>query len=322
MRIAAVLGALALLAALPGSAAAEEASANLRHSPGESAEFTVAASNGYSLVVKNERHLVTVAVSRGRLPVPAISNGGRLLPAKTGNAAMSTYFVVSSTPPPKTPDTEPGTIDTDFGSLGRIDVTFQPSGRRRVTNIDLSDKTEHCVGAAKVVRRLGTFTGTISFRGENGYTSVDLTSAPGTVGTSPQRNCTTRPNGHQGHAPGPSGPRGFLSLQGKGKNLSLFAGFEGGQADFVSFSAQDLPGSVVVTRVAQARAAGSSFRVSRGGARAALQPPFPFSGSGTYRDPPHGPPTWTGDLSVEFPGLVAPLAGPGFEAPKLRLAGF
>lgn len=323
--LAASCAVAALGATLPATAAAEEANANLRHSPGESAEFTVAASSGYRLLVKKERHLVTLTVSRARPPMPTISNDGRLLPANTGSTAASVYNVVSSSPLPASADTEPGTIETDLGALGRIAVTFQPSGRTKVTKVDLSDKTERCVGATKVVRRLGTFTGTISFHGENGYTSVDLTSAPGTVGTSPLRDCRTRAHKGQGNSPasGTTGPSGYLDLQGREAAASLFAGLDGGSAFFTAFSDQSFPGSVVVVRMAMAKApAGCCFRVRGEGARATIAPRGPFSGSAVYRARKHGPPTWKGDLSVEFPGLVVPLTGPGFDPPKLRLSGF
>jgi hypothetical protein len=48
---------------------------------------------------------------------------------------------------------------------------------------------------------------------------------------------------------------------------------------------------------------------------AVIHPDSPFSGSATFRRPPEGEPTWTGDLKVELPGLgLVRLAGKGTHA--------
>lgn len=58
---------------------------------------------------------------------------------------------------------------------------------------------------------------------------------------------------------------------------------------------------------------GTNFSFSSALSSAAVRPPAPFSGVGNYRGA-HAPPTWTGDLSVAFPGFETPLTGPGFSA--------
>jgi hypothetical protein len=45
---------------------------------------------------------------------------------------------------------------------------------------------------------------------------------------------------------------------------------------------------------------------------ATLKPAFPFTGEATYLASSHLSHSWTGDLSVQFPGLLEPLAGPDF----------
>jgi hypothetical protein len=48
---------------------------------------------------------------------------------------------------------------------------------------------------------------------------------------------------------------------------------------------------------------------------ATITPPEPFHGTGTYRAAADGTTTWTGPLSVSFPGAPhLPLAGEGFKA--------
>jgi hypothetical protein len=52
----------------------------------------------------------------------------------------------------------PEAIDADLGALGEVNVSFQPSGRTRVTHLNLSGKIKGCNAPRRIVRRLGTFT--------------------------------------------------------------------------------------------------------------------------------------------------------------------
>jgi len=305
--------AVAALAAAPGKALGHGANANLRHSPPPSGEFSVAASNGYTITVKSERELVTVNVSRERLATATIAADGRLVPRNKGNYTESIY---ASRGTPR----DPSRIEADLGPFGRIAVDFQPTGAKRVTTVDLSDKSERCVGATRITRHLGTFTGTISFTAENGYTTVEQTSAPGTVGTSPFRNCHTRSD-HRPPARAAAGevPR-VAAFNVFGSDApGFFAYGDRRSATFNAIWGEMIDGVVSVLRIAHASAGGSSFTYDESGASAALKPPAPFAGSGRFRDDPGEPPSWNGDLSVEFPGLEMPLTGAAFGSPKLAL---
>ena len=311
----AVWAALAVL--LPGVAAAGEASANLRHTPPESAAFTVAGSDGYRVNVKSERGQVTVVVSRQRPPMATFSAAGRLIPPNRGDYTASTYWARATSE-------DPSTIDADLGPVGRISVAFHPDGRSHATTVDLSGKTEGCVGATKIVRRLGTFVGTISFHGENGYTAVDLTSAPGSVGVSPFRNCSTRVDHRPGAGTPPKGRTSVsLALDGAGDAPSFYASaafyaFDAaGPPAFIAISAEALDSETFVFRGAHAVGRPSGFLLDDGASGLRIAPPAPFFGTATYRDGPHSPPSWKGDLAVEFPGLRLPLTGPDFRDPKL-----
>jgi hypothetical protein len=297
--LTAMLLGLAALAGLPQGAAAG-AHANIRKAPGESAAFTLAGSNGYSLYFKSEKGQLAVVVSRRRPSSATISPLGKLVPANSGAASESTYFLNTGRDPSK--------IDADLGALGQVSLTFQPSGEKKVTFVDLESKSEKCVGAAKVVRRLGSFVGTVNFRGENGYTSAEATSVPGTVGTSPFRNCTTL-RGAAGDAPLPTAPPdAFLTATGAGSFLALHGPDE---TRFTALAADYLGDGLNVFRQATAIGGQSAFRLGRrrGASWANLSPPPPFSGTASYRHPQGAPPSWRGDLSVEFPGAVLPLTG-------------
>jgi hypothetical protein len=303
----------AVAAALPASAGAG-ASANIRRSPGDSGAFTLQASNGYSLYFKSEKRILTVVASRQRPGQPTISPRGRLLPARPGAGSESTYVVRGLS-------RDPSVIEADLGPAGLVSLVFQPSGEKKVTHVDLDSKSEKCTGATRVTRRLGSFVGTVSFRGENGYTSAEATTVPGTVGTSAFRNCTTlrRPGQPPARKPAPPTPQdAIFSVSGE---ASFAANRDREDAFFYAFDAAELAPGFFVVRSATARGGAGLFALGRDGLGATLSPPAPFSGSGVYRDPAGGPPSWGGNLSVEYPGVIQPLTGPGMTDPRLRLLG-
>jgi hypothetical protein len=301
-----------LLAAQP--ATATEAGANIRRSPGESAAFTLAGTNGYTLHFTSEKGLLEIVVSQERPAQATISPTGKLIPADTsGNTRESIYFL-------RGVSRDLSTISADLGPAGSVDLVFQPSGEREVTRFNLHGKSEKCVGAAKVVRRLGSFVGSVSFHGENGYTSAAATSVPGTIGTSPFRNCTTLPR-HQGRdeaeEPARSPEEAFLSATG---TVSFLALHNAEESRFNALSGETLGPDMSVLRVVTAVAGPRLFSYDRDGGRAAVRPPAPFSGSARYRASRGGTPTWTGNLSVDFPRVVQPLTEPGSDV-RLKIFG-
>ena len=301
------LSAAVILGCAP-TAASASASANIRKSPGPSAAFTMAGTNGYTLYFKSEKGLLTIIASRRQPTQATIATDGTLVPARLGPGSESTYvyFGVSK---------DPRTITADLGALGKVSLSFQPSGAKKVTSVDLSEKTEKCIGATRVVRRLGSFVGSVSFHAENGYTAAEATSVPGTFGTSPFRSCSTIPK----HAPEedevlPERPT-FLAVSGP---AAFFALQDSEESRFTAFENESLGNGFSVFRLATAVGAPSLFSSRPNGLRASVRPPAPFSGSGAYSDTPGGSPVWSGDLSVSFPGVQRALTGDGFVKPMLR----
>jgi hypothetical protein len=289
-----------------------------RKQPGTSAEFTASGTNGYSLDVKSERGAVTVVAADQGPPVVTISALGDIRPANKGNVAASTYITRDSS-------RDPNVIEADLAPLGKISVAFQPSGETRVTRVDLKDKSTKCVGAERIVRRLGTFAGTIEFQGENGYTTVDLPSAEGTVGTSLFRNCTTKINHRGGGAQtSSSGEPVFLTAM-NGSASTFMAStcglyVKGSFACFSVVSPEFLSKDLVVVRSAKAVAGKGSFAFDDALSSATVTPPAPFSGRGSFSKGPEGSSSsWTGSLSAAFPGATVSLAGPSFRAKFFRL---
>jgi hypothetical protein len=281
-----------------------------------SAEFRVEGSNGYSIYVKSERENLDVTVTDRRPPQVFVSEKGEVVPATTGNLAASTYHAY---------DLIHGAnaIEGDLGALGEISVAFHPSGKTRIARLDRTRGAWTCTAPARIVRRLGTFTGTIRFAGENGFTAVDVSSATGSVGTSPAPSCSDVRHPHpppiyRSRAAG-GGALELAAVDGGGPTTGaaqFSAARNGRWVDFRASRTDQFVPHLFVSRVAQARGRPNSFSSPRSMSFASVTPPAPFSGQGEFRpnDLPFPANEWSGSLSVSFPGIDVPLAGPAFTA--------
>lgn len=303
---------------LPSGAIAQSRAGRYHeHDHAVSAEFTAPGTNGYSLDVKSEMGVMTITAADELPPVATISAGGRLRPANRSSIAASTYTVFGQS-------RDPNAIDADLGPLGRISVVFQPSGAVHVNKLDLSDKSKRCVAPRRIVRRLGTFTGRIEFAGENGFTTVNLTSARGSVGTSPFRDCTTlrhqrAPEGPLAQREPPGATLQVINRAGadRGASASMFAATaKGREASFFAAMVEPITPGLVVYRTAQASAGRSSFVFHDPLTFAAVTPPAPFSGRALFhrKGSSGGSGRWSGTLRVHFPGFEVPVTGPTFSA--------
>ncbi len=213
----------------------------------------------------------------------------------------------------------PSPIHASFGALGEISVGFEPSGKLEVVRLPKAPKG--CHSPRKIVRHLGTFTGTIRFEGEGGYTSVDATSAEGSVGPPTWSVCFFQANPHAGGDRPPKRHRparaAYLGATDS-KNTVGFSAFAARAKPEVNFSAQSTTksGAVSILRFLLARAPKSSFIFGNSLSSATVSPPLPFTGSAEFHrgaSPLSG--SWTGSLAVSFPGAEdVPLTGSGFTA--------
>lgn len=317
LRIALALAALVALAVPVGTQARFK-----ENRPLVSAAFTVAGTNGYTLHVKSERGMAQVIVSRERPAVATISILGQVRRANEGSVSSATY---TSWGQPR----DGRTIDADLGPFGRITVAFQPSGEVHVGQVDLTDKSKKCVGNERIVRQIGTFAGTIRFAGENGYTAVETTSAPGSLGISPFRNCTTKAAGKRTDRP-EAEPRPVLdgavvmaSSVPPGGSTSSFSGFANQDgAIYYALTGQVIDPALGLTVMRSAQAVGPSSAIEFNPAftAASVEPPPPFAGSAAFRSQgsTRRDNLFSGTLSVEYPGLSVPLAGPDVYQSDLR----
>ena len=270
-----------------------------------SAAFVVHGSNGFALNVESERGKVTVVVADRRPPVPTLSRTGRPLPANPGNVASSTYVAFGAS-------SDPHRVDVPLGRLGRISVSFRPSGKVRVTKPGAGPETRGCAAPRRLVRRLGTFVGTIEFRGEHGYTTVAASKAEGSLGTPLGRGCLEPGERDRAIEPSSVGGDVVLTALSHRAGAQFEAATTGAGVAYTASSVSPLGVNMVVSRGAQALAPLRSFAFDDLLHSARIEPPAPFSGSAGY-ELGQGP-VWAGNLSVDFPGASTPLAGPDYRA--------
>jgi hypothetical protein len=173
-----------------------------------------------------------------------------------------------------------------------------------------------CDGPKKIVRRQGTFVGTIRFVGENGYTSIDLQEAIGSVGTPSEFFCVFG-------GPIPSGnwriPTILDASTAKRHLMFEATQLRPGEVEFTAAETSKVDG-VSILRLATKTGRPSRFRFDRDLRTATVAPPAPFSGTAMFRRGARRPSQrWSGSLAVSFPGEPnVPLAGDAFT--KLTLS--
>lgn len=203
-------------------------------------------------------------------------------------------------------------VDIDLGSLGKIDVEVQPSGKTETIH-------EGCGGKRKAIRVAGTeLVGTIEFHGEEGFTEFETTHTPlllqpllglvcGAAGTG-----TESGNGVPGVevTAGTAGGPSLLVEQNRP-----------GAPVFYEANEDEKQGSVRISRSVRGHLGAGALRYDPSLATASFSAASPFTGKATYaeRSPPttFGPGfgTWRGSLKVDFPGdKGARVAGAGFKA--------
>lgn len=245
--------------------------------------FTVEGSNGYSAVVVG-----TPAHKRQPSRVLIVVNG------KRDGAFYSAPATVSET-----------SIQASLGTLGEIAVTFHPSGQPRVERSPCSKKA--------VAVDSGYYEGTITFHGEEGFTEVNATRAPGDVGLLLEFVCP----GISGGRGGPFMPGAELDLNENshkpGSYLMVVKNRPSAAAHY-EVGISELRDGVGIDRFASLIAPASTFDFDPKVQTATLRPPAPFSGSARFDRNAKPANRWTGDLTVDLPGR----AGVKLTGPRIR----
>jgi hypothetical protein len=229
--------------------------------------------------------------------------------------------------------TAPGTVTEDtmkarFGSLGTVDVHFEPSGQVREA-INYCNSTHPTVAV-----NLGTFAGKIEFRGERGYTTVTAERAEGGVG-----NDLALP-GEPENARCQATAAGGETRQ-NAKFTSLEAGASKTGVGFTAIAITEVEGTdasatsnvimsagsftreqkMEISRSIAVAAPASDFAFDDALDTATVKAPAPFSGTAHFHK--GATPAWSGSLEALVPGLGrVRLAGSGFHAKFSQTNGF
>lgn len=305
--------ALALFA-LPAAASAQAPGLPLPLLPGAPPQLRAmlqsrAAPTGSTVPRRFVDHQLHLRAQHGYLVyVIGIGNEVMIEVGRRNGHAISAYVVKGKVTPTG--------LSGDFGELGRVSLRFRPDRGPGSVHTKLL-----CRGVPLRFERDGVYSGTVRFRGEDGYVAVRSHRARGQrktaatrCGPRRSRRSTQRANSSRVHRQVKL-PRALFASSRSGVDVVEMLSFTTrDKVVTVAMTAQSL-GSMGVFHLAYDKAAPRVFALDDALTRANLSPTRPFSGSGFYRAAPDGTRTWDGTLAVSFPGAPKlPLAGPGFEA--------
>jgi hypothetical protein len=203
----------------------------------------------------------------------------------------------------------PHRLQATFGKFGKVSMRFRPPDRGDgVKSI--------CRFGERLSQHRGLYVGHLHFKGEEGYVSLNLRRAKGSIvtpaGRCPRRHFT--PAQIEREIETLFEPiSGLLATAREGVTTTSFLSLKHKDRTIFLASHEETRGKLAIIRVVTA-SAGKGFGVNETVTSAHLSPPAPFRGTGRYRAEPDGTTSWTGDLSVNFPGAPRfPLAGPAFK---------
>jgi hypothetical protein len=252
--------------------------------------FNLKATNGYSMFV--------IANSR-----PGFKHG-EILIWLTGKSDFVSYFA-----PATVTDTR---IESDLGSLGSIDLEFQPSGAK-------GSAAPACQPNDKVPYDKGSYVGEFEFHGEEGYAEATATNVPLSLHPFIDLICGGLGIGETfGH--GDPGARLTARARFRDRKVSLQVNQNRpGARVTVQVSIGERRGELLIARQIRTAFSASAFHFDPKLRSASLAAPAPFSGSALFRRGAKPANRWTGDLSVDFPGNSdVSLTGAAFESHLLH----
>ena len=184
-------------------------------------------------------------------------------------------------------------IQADLATLGEIAVTFHPSGEPR--------KARSVCDEEPVTFDSGYYEGTITFRGEEGYTKVEATTARGDLGPLLNIGCP----GLVGSTGGPHFPGAELEVVGnrRRQSLHLTAVKNRPRARVrLEASISEEKEGIRIARFIGMLAPSHAFEYDPKVKAATISPPTPFSGAAHFVRSAKPANRWTGDLTVDLPG--------------------
>jgi hypothetical protein len=284
-------------------------------------KFSLTGANGYEVTLHLE--------DRRRLRLDAVKTDPR------HGTVSSVFYSLKAPQPPHSDD-----IKARIAGVARIDVRFVPTKTTKAP----PEEGPEC-GTGSLTTESGHYVGTISFRGERGYTRVRARSAPGSVERQAPHKCKqpkavkhdpavekeeaeTVDKLEEEEQKGKAEETGEVQMTAIDRRREIvFAstrkelqagGKDTAQSTFEAFRFRHRGRLEEDSIVVQFASKGSPFKLpdaTHPTDEAVLSPSAPFSGSATFRRPSPNSVTWTGNLKVDLPafGTVA-LTGPRVEA--------
>lgn len=204
-------------------------------------------------------------------------------------------------------------VRASFGHLGEISMRFVPAALA---------PSAKCERGRRWLIRHGLFVGSLRFGGEGGYLGVRVRRVKGMSIADSGLRCEAASGSPRDRSRG--GRRRKLTLLGAGFRAGLdavyFHAFKTGTGRAV-YSVIDEAGGgrVAVFRHAYARSSPHTFATDDALSFASVSPSFPFSGTGLIRRRSDGSRSWSGSLTVSFPGDPRlQLTGPQFRTQLTR----
>ncbi|HEU5104429.1 MAG TPA: hypothetical protein VFU11_01180 [Solirubrobacterales bacterium] len=202
----------------------------------------------------------------------------------------------------------PERLQATFGKFGAVSMRFRQARGQ--------EPTKRCRFGRLFLKQRGLFVGSLRFRGEDGYVSVRLHRAKGAIVRVGKR-CHVRRRSSlfdpaELEALFAKPEAAMLTLSRDGVDSTALLAIQAKKSTFITLH-EESRGKLAIVRIAIARKPGKlSFNESLTSGR--LTAPHPFHGTGRYRAFADGSNTWSGNLSVNFPGFPRfPLTGPSFE---------
>lgn len=254
--------------------------------PGYEASFRLKGSNGYSIEIgayaipqEEKEHIFISAARRGSY------------------ASYAAPVRMTAT-----------TISADLGSLGKVDLHLNPSGRKRTIPIK-------CSRGDTFTYEPGIYEGILEFNGEEGYTRVSETQIP----LRPQLTSFCGGSSGYGEGIGADEPgarlRGISFAHGRSLSFQISKNSPHAKTLFTA-SLKERHDRMRIYRGVGGFAPASAFHWVPDLSTATLSPPAPFAGSSTLvRRHNSVSPRWGGNLTLDFPGRSnIHLAGPSVHA--------
>jgi hypothetical protein len=207
-----------------------------------------------------------------------------------------------------------GLLEADFASVGHVSLRFEPEGKPKVGRLP-----KGCTGR-RPRRQPGVYRGTISLHGENEYFEVERVAAKGIRTRSFKLLCDSGHAAHPaaeqplaryvapllgGHDKGQADLETYAEIDGRRVGLEAWNYFR----DFPAVTAgvfESLP-TMAIGRYWY-RAYPLAYETSGFGGG-----PLTFrTGAASFNTDAAAPETWSGEVSLGFPGLLQPVIGPQF----------